>query len=342
MPDGGVTVRKESKCHDGYTLYSSRFTERAHLIDMAGREVHRWSYEQGQTWHYAEMLPDGHLVAIIKEDEGRFPGLIFELDRESRLVWRAEVAAHHDFDRLTTGNTLVVCREYVENGKIRPGTLKSDCILEITPNSEVAWEWHADRHAEEMAELVPVELPAEHRDWAHTNTVEALPDGPAGRRDERFRAGNVLFSCRHTDTIGVIDKATGRLVWAWGPGVLDRQHMPTMLPSGNLLVFDNGSRRGYSRVVELDPVSERITWEYRASPPEDFFTTSRGANERLANGNTFITESNTGRLFEVTAEGELVWEFINPDLKEDGTPMPLYRALRYERETVERLFGDDA
>jgi hypothetical protein len=38
----------------------------------------------------------------------------------------------------------------------------------------------------------------------------------------------------------------------------------------------------------------------------------RSAQERLANGNTLITESEGGRLFEVTPEGEIVWEYLNP------------------------------
>ena len=38
----------------------------------------------------------------------------------------------------------------------------------------------------------------------------------------------------------------------------------------------------------------------------------RSVQSRLTNGNTLITESDGGRLFEVTPEGEIVWEFINP------------------------------
>jgi len=34
------------------------------------------------------------------------------------------------------------------------------------------------------------------------------------------------------------------------------------------------------------------------------------STQRLVNGNTFICESNTGRVFEVTKEGEIVWEYI--------------------------------
>ena len=40
-----------------------------------------------------------------------------------------------------------------------------------------------------------------------------------------------------------------------------------------------------------------ILWEYRA---EGFYTLSQGYAQRLANGNTLVTESERGRAFEIT------------------------------------------
>ena len=68
--------------------------------------------------------------------------------------------------------------------------------------------------------------------------------------------------------IGVIDRQTGTIVWAWGPGVIDGQHIPHMLPNGHILLFDNGALRGHSRVLELDPLTETVEWEYTADPPD--------------------------------------------------------------------------
>ena len=45
-----------------------------------------------------------------------------------------------------------------------------------------------------------------------------------------------------------------------------QQHAPTPLPNGNLLIFDNGTLRGYSRVIELNPLTEEIAWEYDGKP----------------------------------------------------------------------------
>jgi hypothetical protein len=37
-----------------------------------------------------------------------------------------------------------------------------------------------------------------------------------------------------------------------------------------------------------------------------------GNAQRLPNGNTVINEASFGRFFEVTAQGETVWEYVNP------------------------------
>ncbi len=325
----GVTIYKPEKCFNGYTLYNSRNTEKAHLIDMKGNDVHTWEYKQGGTWHYSEMLPNGNLLAIIKDV------MILELDWDSKLVWKADITAHHDFQRLPNGATLVLCREYPMNPKIFPTKLKSDWYVILTPRNESVWEWHFDRHVDEIAALVPVKLPSPVQDWAHSNTVEALPETPLSKRDQRFRKGNILFSCRNIDTVGVIDREKKKVVWAWGPGHLDRQHMPTMLPNGHILIYDNGTHRKYTRIIEFDPLTEKIVWEYKADPPRSFFSPTRGSNQRLPNGNTFVAESDSGRLFEVTPDGEIVWEFLNPDRTRNNRRQPIYRSIRYGKQEVE-------
>jgi hypothetical protein len=342
---GGITIYKPEKCDPGYVLYNSRNLEVANLIDRAGNLIHSWTYPQGFSWHYAELLPNGHLAAIVKETEGIDPGMVIELDWQSNLLRRFDVPAHHDFDFLENGNVIILCREYVDNKDVYvpqesdpAPNAKSDYYVEIAPDGSVAWEWHADEHALELPNLVDVSFPRSQRDWAHTNTVEVLRDNPAGRVDPRFKKGNVIFSMRHVDTIGVIEKETGRVVWAWGPGVIEKQHIPTMLENGHLLIYDNGSETGRTRVIELDHLTESIVWEYIADPPESFFSFARGSNQRLPNGNTLIADSDNGRLFEVTPEGEIVWEFVNPD-QTHGRPMPLYRTLRYAPEFVSQFMS---
>jgi hypothetical protein len=332
----GVTVHDPERAWAGYTLYSGRWTEEAHLLDMDGQIVHSWSLPQGFDWCYAELQPDGSLAVIIKELEEQVEGMFFELSWDGELLRRIDVPVHHDFVRKDDGNTVLLCREYVSDDEIHPGGLKSDYLVELTPDDEPVWEWHAHEHALKLQTLVDVDFPRADRDWAHTNTVERLPAGPAADADPRFAEGNLLFSMCNMDTIGVIDAGSGEVVWAWGPGVVQKQHMPTMLDNGHLLIFDNGSERGWSRILELDPVTEEVVWSYVADPAASFFSDIRGASQRLPNGNTLITDSDHGRIFEVTIDGDIVWEWTTPDRFADTDEvMPIYRSMRYAPGEIE-------
>ena len=181
---------------------------------------------------------------------------------------------------------------------------------------------------------------------------------------------NVIWCAREANIAAIIDKRTGAIVWRLGPNYdespelrrlgwiigLHHAHMiPQGLPgAGNILIFDNGgwagygspnpsapmgfrnALRDYSRVLEIDPVTLKVVWQY--TPIEAGLTFPVDANrfyspfissaQRLPNGNTLITEGSGGRLIEVTAEHEIVWEYLSPYW---GTMMPInmiYRAYR--------------
>ena len=71
-------------------------------------------------------------------------------------------------------------------------------------------------------------------------------------------------------------------------------------------------------------------WSYSAP---NFFSTNISSAQRLPNGNTLITEGAPGRVFEVTKEREIVWEYMNPPSKFGRKSNAVYRAYRlpYER-----------
>jgi outer membrane protein assembly factor BamB len=65
-------------------------------------------------------------------------------------------------------------------------------------------------------------------------------------------------------------------------------------------------------VIEFDPATYEIVWSYTGDAEHALESRLRSDQERLANGNTLITESDGGRLLEVTPTGEIVWEYVNP------------------------------
>jgi hypothetical protein len=68
---------------------------------------------------------------------------------------------------------------------------------------------------------------------------------------------------------------------------------------------------------------------------------SKGSNQRLPNGNTLIADSDAGVIFEVTPEGQTVWEYRNPHVDARGRRAAIVRATRYERAVLDDwIYGD--
>jgi hypothetical protein len=319
----GVSRRGQGRAFEGYNLYTSGHAPEALLADMDGRVLHRWRREFLEIWpdfprkwlqpgagywRRAHLFENGDLLAIF---EGM--GLV-KLDRDSNVLWASPLQAHHDLAVTASGDVYVLTR-------------KARVVPEVHPEKPVLEDFvtvfDAQGNEKRSVSLLAAFLRSEYRerfapdpdqfmgDVFHTNTLEVL-DGRLAERLPAFRAGNVLISILKLDLLAVVDLEAERFVWA-GTGSFRRQHDPKVLPNGRLLVFDNRGAAPHSRVLELDPEAlEAPLWEFRGSPEQPFFSFSCGAAERLPNGNTLVTESDAGRAFEVTPEGEIVWEFYNP------------------------------
>jgi hypothetical protein len=362
--DSGVIIHKPDKAYRGYNIYCSRTSPEVLLIDMAGEVVHRWSYPQiGEgIWDHTLMLENGDIVVIIK-----FKYLL-KLDWQSNVVWMKEVDAHHDI-ALGPDSTLYVIEREVES--YRGLAVRFPSIVRLTYDGDEIDRWSTYDHLEDIGQAFDprsfldtildsmlshgswpeildsvASLPEAGKspggeiryDYFHLNTITVLPETPLGTRDSRFKAGNLLICFRNVNQIGVLERDGWDPVWAWGEGVLDWPHHPTMLPDGRILMFDNGFRRKFSKVLEIDPVDGSIEWEYVGTSQRRFFTSNKGSSQRLANGNTLICEGNRGRVFEVTRDGEIVWEWLNPMI-EDERRVQVYRMLRLAPDVVEPLLA---
>jgi Arylsulfotransferase (ASST) len=133
-------------------------------------------------------------------------------------------------------------------------------------------------------------------------------------------------------------------LWKLGYDVLSHQHDPSLLPSGNILIFDNGPHRRdvtlpYSRVIEINPATNEIVWLYVDSPPYNFFSSFISGAQRLTNGITLITEGQSGRMFQVSSSRDVVWEYINPHFHQGPRALvnSVFRARHYLPEEVPAL-----
>ena len=337
----GVMRHDASRAQRGLTLYTSGHAQQADLIDMSGSVVHRWSLPYSRLWEKgaavgkprpdpfihiekAHAFPNGDLLALYTA-AGDTPwgyGLA-KLDKDSNIIWKYLAHAHHDFAFDSAGNIFVLTHE-ISKADI-PGFkhLKKpridDFIVKLSPDGrELKKMWLTGafvqssfgrrRFDRERLNLIPN---IETGDYLHANSVHVL--GKAVPGIPQSRPGHVLVSMREISTIALVDVESSKVVWATS-GQWIRQHDAEFLADGRLLLFDNeGDPNDLgSRVLEIDPATFKVKWSYGGRADQPLDSAARASQSRLANGNTLIAESYAGRLLEVTREGDVVWEFINP------------------------------
>ncbi|WP_343682663.1 aryl-sulfate sulfotransferase [Acinetobacter baylyi] len=265
---------------------------------------------------------------------------------------KGEAYQHHDIRRLPNGNTLILANLVHKVSGFKVPEVIDDVIYEVDAQGKTIWTWKASDHLNEFGftqEQLKLVLATQNPDYLHINNL--APIGPnkwfdAG--DARFHPDNLIIDSRNANFIAIINKATGKIVWTLGPNLpainpktantvprpvdqISGQHDAHIIPkglagAGNLLVFDNQGDAGYpsvqrgvisgSRVLEIDPIKKEIVWQYTASNSEQpdwaFFSSFISSARRLPNGNTLIDEGQNGRFFQVTPQGEIVWEYVSP------------------------------
>ncbi len=254
----GVTKHQPSRSSKGYNLYTDE-RNLALLIDMEGRVVHTWKFGDYPWCEYARLLDDGNMLGVCVGKA------LVMVDWESKPRWSFSAPVNHDVDVLEDGRVIVPIvlgrAEFFDRklGFTGLGTLSDEGkLLEIWSPKD-RFEAISRHH-----KAGPFGTHNYNNDLYHLNSIQVIPENSLGQEDLRFRAGNYLICLRNVNLILVLDQDTKDIVWSWGEDILDLPHHPVMLDSGRILVFDNGTRRSFSRVVEIDPSSGAIVWEYRA------------------------------------------------------------------------------
>ena len=290
-----------------------------------------WEYwlsdDQNLMHHDVAPMPNGHILAMVVEhksmeeaiqagfnpdmlkDNQLFPDYIVEIEKtgpkSGKIVWQWHVWDHlvQNFDKT---------KDNYGNVAATPG--------KVDPNG-------SGRRAKAF--------------WNHFNSI-----------DYNAELDRIVISCRGNSEIWIIDHGItteeargpkGDLLYRYGnpsthkqrgQQTLFQQHdsqwIPAGLPgAGNILVFNNGLGRGYSSIDELNiskSGSTRLVWRYTDPDPQTFFSQEISSAQRLPNGNTLINAGVHGTVFEVTPEGETVWEYVNPvttHVLQQGDTVPL-------------------
>ncbi len=349
----GVTRHDKETAYQGLNFYLSGHAPRAYLTDMEGNVVHEWGLEyrdlppgsgpgEGTHWRRAHLFPNGDLLAIYEgEVSGRGMPMV-KLDKDSNLLWTYPGQCHHDLSVADNGNIYILTnREIDHHDRLQlKGPILEDRVTILNPEGKEIKSVSLLESFLDSDYASILNFMARDGDVFHTNTIELL-DGKNAGRIPAFQRGRVLFSSRHLHAVAVVDLEEVKVNWMlWGMWL--EQHQPTVLENGNLLIFDNKGERGRSKVIEMDPLNQEVRWAYRGDSKNNFYSATCGSNQRLPNGNTLITESESGRAFEVTPENRIVWEFLNPHRAgaEDELIATLFELIRVDPSSLSFLGRD--
>ena len=333
----GVTKFDQHQAWSGYNVYTNDVNT-AFLMDMSGKIIHKWRFQKNKKCEYAYLLPNGDMLGVCM-GQG-----VWKVDTDSNVIWRTRYFVHHDIEPLPDGTFWTTRRE--KNRPYMGRLVVFDALQRLSADGQLLDKWYTYDHLDELKRWhKPLDLdkPATEQsqkkyDYYHLNTVKLIPENPHGARDKRFQPGNLLICLRNVNLVAILEKDTMRVVWGYGTNELDWPHMPVMLSNGNILIFDNGIHRKYSRVIEINPLTKKIIWSYGGENNRNFFSALQGSAQRLPNGNTLICESDKGHVFEVTPAGDVVWEFWNPQVKENSRKT-IYRFLRVPQKYIAGIQG---
>ncbi|MEZ6085555.1 MAG: arylsulfotransferase family protein [Phycisphaerae bacterium] len=348
----GVVYVDPQRTEPGYNLVTLAQLSEAVLIDAEGQTIKSWSISPSRRWSHCILTPSGDLYALGADNvnppqphvtaKARY---LAHFNWDGELVSKHQLPVHHDVELQPNGNVLALTFD----SRIIPEvhktiTSRNDTISEISPRGTVVHRlslYEALSNATDGFKLQEVAPKKWGRsqiiDLFHANSIETMRRRDLAEKNPIFGLDNILVCIRHQDTIAIIDRKSEKAIWTWGQNEISGPHDATVLDNGHILLFDNGLGRDWSRVIELDPVTKKIVWEYKAKNPTDFYTKSRGSSQRLPNGNTLIAESERGHAFEVTSNGEIVWDYYSPFEDESGERSTLGRIRRYPIEFIEAI-----
>jgi hypothetical protein len=340
----GVTRHDPAAVHEGLTIYSTKQAAPVfNLVNMKGERVHQWtitadkltasgmelgSINDRQINAMGHLFPNGDVLAVLTA-KGRTPwglGLV-KLDKDSSVLWYFAEPVHHDLDIGPDGKIYTLGhfvqfepREGLE--KIMPPFL-DDTVVVLSESGEKIHEFsilNAIRDSGFQSILRYADPVSYNGDLLHANSIQYLTEQQLTGLP-MVPPGSLLISLRNMDTLVMVDPKTEKVVWAVRGG-WHLQHDPDMLPNGDIMLFDNqgdiSADAAGSRVIQFDPVTLEQKWVFPGDGSELLYSAVKSSQQRLPNGNTLITESNNGRILEVTPEKVVVWEFYIPERKAKG------------------------
>jgi hypothetical protein len=352
MAREGVMLLEPERVAPGITVVCHFNSDSCDFVDMAG-----------QVRHTLDLSPDKQdprAVTVLEPyDQTDFIMMagvhLHRIEWSGKIKWILrddEVAFHHDVAVLEDGNVAVLyaSERWIEHRGTKIPIFDNGIAI-VHPDGSfekrlsfydtLAGDVSAERLDEIRAGMADKTL---SKPKSGAWSTEAARFAGSGNATDVFHSNGLTIAPADTrlwkkgdfvvsfGTLGghggvyVLDRETAQV--RWGYREVDWPHSPEALADGRILLFDNGHKRGYSRVIEIDPASKKVAREYKSHSPL-FFSPTKGGAQLLPNGNYLVTESDSGHLFEVTREGEIVWDYWNLLQKDKQQERVPYRGVIY-------------
>ncbi len=342
---GGQGGRIQEFTWDGELVWDFLFASDQHLLhhDIARMPngnvlAIAWELKSAEEARYAGRDPDK------VPEAGMWPDMIVEIEPQGldggRIVWEWHAWDHLVQDRnprlehygdpakhlgrinvnadLTEETTAEELESLKTLGYISDDTTEEDLKSDLFHSNGIDYNAELDQIALSVRRFSEI--------WIidHSTTTEEAAGSSGGRWG---KGGDLLYRWGNPAAYGRGDETAQQLFYQH-----DIRWIPEGTPgAGNMTVFSNDMKDDsgpYSAVYEIAPPTAadgsylvpeegafgpaEPTWSYRGTAEAFFFAPFISGAERLPNGNTLICSGPQGRLFEVTPDGEIVWEFWDP------------------------------
>jgi hypothetical protein len=320
---GHVLVQLAGKSTPGPILFNNLFNNQAiGELDWDGNVVWQWgarapggAANQSHDWH---RLPNGNTLLVATRThaiagfraEAVHDQVIYEIAPAGEVVWQWVVSEHLDEFGFSPEGLALIRAGFSTSGG-RAGFLTINKMTVLGPNRWFAagdTRFHPDNLMIDAREGNFVAIIEKRTGTIVWRLGPSYPDAgvPPGQRIYQARLPRP------------VDQLSGQH---------DAHLIAEGLPgAGDVLVFDNQGAAGFppaalghfvgSRVLQIDPIQHTIVWQYTGADSQrdvwTFHSSFLSSARRLPNGNTLICEGMTGRLFQVTPAGDIVWEYVNP------------------------------
>ncbi len=212
-----------------------------HVIDMEGRELHRWPHVG-----LPGAIIDPALVGGTRGDTllqldhiSGADGLMNDrsiaiLDWNDRVLWQWGAQApggaarqNHDWTVLRNGDVLILAGLTHVVTQLGPEAVNDQAVYEVDRQGRIVWHWIAGDHLDEfgfpldgLAYLRQRESSGTKEPWGYLEINDMQPLGPNRwfeHGDRRFAPDNIMINARKGNVVLIIEKATGKVVWRLGP-----------------------------------------------------------------------------------------------------------------------------